>query len=559
MNLIITSITIVDLTNKEAKRIHFSEGKNLLTSDRNHLGKSVIMKSIYYTLGAEVFFPKPIKAVNLLTYIDFIVDNSKFRVCRLNRSFVLYKNREFVKKYISVEELRNTLEDIFKLQINLVGKDALGTITKCPPAFYYMPYYVDQENGWSVNSFSFDRMGQFDLPQRKNSYFFHLGVFDNDYVRKSKLQKANERKMTQLSNDNQKYLTVIETLQNGLDDTQMSFDVTSLERAINTRQDEIKKILEDIAKSRSALVEAEDEYIQLIHDKEVLAKYIKKKVPIDNENEEEIVECPRCGMFFERSMKQKLEKMYLLESLHDDYTNITDDINKLEKRIAKLKNKFSEKQDLLQFYEKSLADNQEIYNAYLKSKATQQLLLEYQTKVGANIAEIERLGKETSDIRKQLASYNEERTQTNNIYQTNLSRLLMDLDVPKDQVEEEIEPGTAIIASGAYGPRCKVAQMLSFVQTQKKKCPDMISFPLVIDSPNVLEQDKEHLDSVIRTLLTWDKTENQIIIASIEGKETANSIPGVNIILLENPQNHLFSKVEYTSYEQEISEIFTVF
>ena len=373
------------------------------------------------------------------------------------------------------------------------------------------------------------------------------------------MQKANERKITQLSNDNQRYLTVIETLQNGLDDTQMSFDVTSLERAINTRQNEIKGILEDIAKSRSALVEAEDEHIQLTHDKEVLAKYIKKKVPISDEGVEEVVECPRCGMFFERSMTQKLEKMYLLESLHDDYTNITNQINKLEKKIAKLKTKFSEKQDLLQFYEKSLADNQEVYNAYLKSKATQQLLLEYQTKVGANIAEIERLGKETSDIRKQLASYNEERAQTNNIYQTNLSKLLTELDVPKDQVEEEIEPGTAIIASGAYGPRCKVAQMLSFVQTQKKKCPDMISFPLVIDSPNVLEQDKDHLESVIRTLLTWDKTENQIIVASIEGKETANSIPDVNIILLENPQNHLFSKDEYASYEQEISEIFTVF
>ena len=101
--------------------------------------------------------------------------------------------------------------------------------------------------------------------------------------------------------------------------------------------------------------------------------------------------------------------------------------------------------------------------------------------------------------------------------------------------------------------------MLSFVQIQKKIWPDMISFPLVIDSPNVLEQDKEHRDSVIRTLLTWEKTENQIIVASIEGKETVNSIPGVNIILLENPQNRLFSKEEYGSYEQEISEIFTVF
>lgn len=531
----------------------------MLTSERNHLGKSIIMKSIYYTLGAEVFFPNTIKAVNLLTYIDFIIDNCSYKVCRLNKAFILYKNGDFVKKYISIAEFGDALEDIFKLQINLVGKDTLGTITKCPPAFYYMPFYIDQENGWSVNSFSFDRMNQFDLPQRKNSYFFHLGVLDNDYVQKSKLQKANERRITQLTNDNQKYLTVIETLQNGLDDTEMSFDVTSLERAINTRQEEVKKILEDIAKSRHALVEAEDEYIQLAHDKDVLAKYIKKKVPINREDETELIECPRCGIFFERSMTQQLEKMYLLESLHDDYTKITDDINKLEKRIEKLKRKFSEKQDLLQFYEKSLADNQEIYNVYMKSKATQQILLEYQAKVGANISEIERLGKVTSDVKKQLASYKEEKDKTNKVYQTNLSKLLMELDVPKNQIQDEIEPGTAIIASGAYGPRCKVAQMLSFVETQSKICPDMISFPLVIDSPNVLEQDKEHLDSVIRTLLTWDKTENQIIVASIEGQETANSISGVNIILLENPQNHLFNKEDYIFYEQEIEEIFTVF
>lgn len=559
MNLIITSITIVDLTNKEAKRVHFSKDKNLLTSERNHLGKSVIMKSIYYTLGAEVFFPNPIKSVNLLTYIDFMIDGCAYRVCRLNKSFVIYKNGNFIKKYISVTDFGDALENIFKLQINLVGKDALGTITKCPPAFYYMPFYVDQENGWAANSSSFDRMGQFDLPQRKNSYFFHLGVLDNDYVQKNKLQKANERKITQLTNDNQKYLTVIDTLQNGLDDAQLSFDVSSLERAINARQEEIKKVLEEIAKARSALVEAEDEYIQLTHDKEVLAKYIKKKAPINNDDEKEMVECPRCGMFFERSMTQKLEKIYLLESLHEDYANITNDINKLEKRIEKLKRNFSEKQDLLKFYEKTLADNQEVYDAYLKSKATQQLLLDYQTKVGSNLSEIERLGKETSDIRKQIASYNEEKEKTNTVYLTNLSKLLMQLDVPKNQVEEDIEPGTAIIASGAYGPRCKVAQMLSFVQTQKKTCPDMISFPLVIDSPNVLEQDKEHLNSVIQTLLTWDKTENQIIIASIEGKETASRIPDVNIILLENPQNHLFSKDEYGFYEQEISEMFTVF
>ena len=182
MNLVVSAITMVDLTNKEAKRVYFSPGKNLITSARNHLGKSVVMKSIYYTLGAEVYYPNPIKKLNLLTYIDFSLNAHQYRVARLKNTFVLYCDGSFRGCYSSVNEFGNELSSIFGLEIDLVAKDQAGTIVKCPPAFYYMPYYVDQENGWAVNSFSFDRMAQFDLPQRKNSYFFHLGALDSGYV-----------------------------------------------------------------------------------------------------------------------------------------------------------------------------------------------------------------------------------------------------------------------------------------------------------------------------------------------------------------------------------------
>ena len=74
-----------------------------------------------------------------------------------------------------------------------------------PPAFYYMPYYVDQENGWAVNSSSFDRMTQFDLPQRKNSYFFHLGALDSSYVEISKRHKTNSRQIEALTKVTEKY------------------------------------------------------------------------------------------------------------------------------------------------------------------------------------------------------------------------------------------------------------------------------------------------------------------------------------------------------------------
>ena len=559
MNLIINSITMVDLTNKEAKRISFSAGKNMLTSERNHLGKSVIMKSLYYTLGAEVYYPSPIKKLNLLTYIDFTYKEHLYRVARLRNSFVLYCDGLFVDSYSSVGDFEEKLSSIFDLEINLVGKDQNGTIVRCPPAFYYMPYYIDQENGWSANSFSFDRMTQFDLTQRKNSFFFHLGVFDNDYVNVSKRLKSNERQIDVLVKENKKYFTVIETLNDGMDSTQMAFDISSLEHAISIRENEIKQVLDEIAKIRKQLVETEDQFVQLTHDKEILSKYIKKKSPIVEKSDTELMECPRCGMVFERTMTQKLEKLYLLESLHDDYVSISENETKLERKIIKLRDKFDRQQDLLENYEKSLADNREIYNTYLKSKATKQLLKDYRGQILANNEKIEKLRKDNAELKKLLGEYLTQKNKANESYMLKFSKLLVGLDIPKDQIEENSEPGSSIIASGAYGPRCKIAQMLAFVETQKTLTSEIITFPIVIDSPNALEQDKEHLDSVIRTILTWDKTDNQIIVASIQGRDIASTIPDVNMIELKNPQNHLFNADEYLSYESEISDIFTQF
>lgn len=559
MNLVVSAITMVDLTNKEAKRVHFQSGKNLLTSDHNHLGKSVIMKSIFYTLGAEVFFPAPIKRINLLTFIDFSLDSRIYRIARLKNTFVLYCDNAFVGYYASTGAFEEKLSKLFKLEINLVGKDEDGSIVKCPPAYYYMPYYVDQENGWAANSYSFDRMGQFDLAQRKNSYFFHLGALDSSYVEISKRHKANTKQIAFLTKEIDKYRTVIDTLQAGLDETQMSFDHQTLERAISSRQAEIKRILNEITKVRTALLEAEDQKIQLEYEKDILSKYIKKKPPVSDISEGTAVECPRCGMVFEQAVSQQLEKLYLIESLHDDFTTISEKLVLLERRISTYRGKFVIKQKELADFENSLESDREAYNAYLKSKATNQLLREYRDQIAADIVEIEQLRADNSGYNKLLATYDKERATVNTTYLGKLGTLFAGLDIPSDQIAEYSEPGSALIASGAYGPRCKIAQILAFVETQQVNAPDLITFPIVIDSPNVLEQDNEHLDSVIRTLLTWDKTDNQVIVASIQGKETAAELGNVNIISLSNPKNHLFSSTEYATYEAEISEIFTRF
>ena len=60
-SLMIDTLYIFSPEEKKACRISFSKGINIISTrqeDGTDRGKSVIMRSIYYTLGAEAFFDK---------------------------------------------------------------------------------------------------------------------------------------------------------------------------------------------------------------------------------------------------------------------------------------------------------------------------------------------------------------------------------------------------------------------------------------------------------------------------------------------------------------------
>lgn len=143
----------------------------------------------------------------------------------------------------------------------------------------------------------------------------------------------------------------------GFDDIQMSFDTDSLEKAIERRKYEIKRILDELTKMRTNLLKVEDELAQLIQEKEVLSKYIKKKSSNEKIQASELIECPRCGMIFEQSIASRLEKEYLRESLFEDYTETSSQQITLEKKREKLKDKFKKVQEELKKLENGLASD----------------------------------------------------------------------------------------------------------------------------------------------------------------------------------------------------------
>lgn len=559
MNLIIDLITIVDIKTKEAKRISFAEGKNFLTSDRNHLGKSLIMKSLYYSLGAEVFYPATIDTKTLITYIDFHIQNEKYRVVRYNRYFLLYQNEIFTGKYSSVGEFGNKISEIFNFDIELVSKNENEDIVKCPPVFYYLPYYIDQENGWSGNSYSFNSLAQFDKKQREESFFFHFGVYDSKYVSTSKYDKFSSKKIEELKKDNEKLKTVIETLSNGFDNVLYSFDEETLEITIENRKKEVKELLVLIEKARNQIISEEDYKLKCIQEKEIISKYLNKRNYNDTTCVDESVECPHCGFYFSSSIAQNVKNEYLKESINSDLLLLIDKVNRCEARISKQKDNFISYQNQLKTIEESLVETQELYETYLKSKVTSTMIRDYSVRSEENLKEIAELRKKQKDARKILSEYKTERAKSVTEYKKSFFTLSDELDIPEDQILTDIEPGKTISISGAYGPRCKISQMLAFAKTQKEYQPNIIAFPLIIDSPNSVEQDQYHIENILKTLFNWNKTTNQIIVSSIEGLEVAAKSENVHIIKLDNEKNHLLSCQCYNELEREINNILTNF
>ena len=77
--LFFNSILIADISKKTAKLQVFSKGFNVITSSDNHVGKSSLIKSLYYALGAEIEFDSTWDKNSKIYIVNFEVDKKKYK------------------------------------------------------------------------------------------------------------------------------------------------------------------------------------------------------------------------------------------------------------------------------------------------------------------------------------------------------------------------------------------------------------------------------------------------------------------------------------------------
>lgn len=152
----------------------FSDGLNIISSDDNNKGKTIVMQSMMYALGNESSFPATFEYKKYYYYIDFSVDEEEYQICRLGNSFIIKHDDEFAlmenvsefKRYwnkdifplpeISKNGIMRIVEPVLFVQVFFVGQDGKDTSNIAHTGFYNKKDYMEMV--YNLNGIGGDKL-----------------------------------------------------------------------------------------------------------------------------------------------------------------------------------------------------------------------------------------------------------------------------------------------------------------------------------------------------------------------------------------------------------------
>lgn len=347
----IKSLLIADYENEKANKFVFSDSANLIVSSTNGEGKSSLVKSIYYSLGANLkSFPKGWNADNFIFQLEVFIDGNEFLIKRHNKVISVLDNNE-VKLFENFAEYYLWFQEKLKMRLELVNKSSDKANLASVEALF-SPMYIDQDKAWDGKLFkdSFESLGRYksnDFP--KNVFDYYLGISDSQIVDKE--SKKNE------------YLKQLELVNGRINQVQ---SVYKTYRTKNKITETVPKDFKDLQKELDFYITETDKFSIKITDK--TGELSKEKINLDilNQDLEEIKklsskikerfseirhECVYCHSILTR--QQSLTRL----ELEDNELAIKSRIDSISQQIMKSKRIVQEK-------EEAIKQLQEQFNQY---------------------------------------------------------------------------------------------------------------------------------------------------------------------------------------------------
>lgn len=542
--LVVNELYIYSLKEKKAYHTSFSDGINFVTSCKengNKRGKSVIMKNIYSTLGADCVFDPKWDFDNKTTVLDINVDDKKYYFVRSGSYFrIVNSNFESIFETTRRNELSEKLKELFEFYIELPNRENKLELT--PPAYMYLLNYVDQ-TGLSCTKFdSFKGLTQYSN-FKKYALLSHFGVFNEEYYdldRKlsdtnSELE-ANKREMVSLEK-------LIQKLENELDGNSYSLDISSLNKEIDLNKSEYNEIVKNLSLTKNKIIQLQNTKTEI----ENLLEELKADIADNNKNFKKYDNetCPYC-----QSHINPFEFSYKYYDKNDDYLFINQSLmaqlNDLKHNIKLQEDHYKMFISEMNAYDKKIKTINSNIDDIIKHKG----FVEMQNKFSNDLYSLKQkeitLTENLKELKKKIKEFNSLKEKIDEEYFQLMSESCEKLALKEITTNNIKKIDSSFDITGSMRPLSTIAWYLTLLKIKNKFNPNSIKFPIVLDSPNNAELDDDNIAKTFKYILDNIDSETQVIISTIEFKKEQYSDYNIkNVIELKNEAYKLLTEKYY--------------
>lgn len=543
---------------KSANLFEFSKTLNLITATDNSVGKSTLLKLLLWGLGCEPELDTTWNSQDCKTIVDFEIEENNYHIQR-------YKNQIFFRENNSeIQEFQKITGDFSNKFAEIVGFKALlpnqnaGIVETPPPAYYFLPFYIDQKRSWAKAWDNFDNLGQYQN-WKSTIIKYHVGLLTPEHfkIESEKSKKKETQKI--IETEVVKIDTALEVVESYIP---QSLQTVTTINAINKITESIKEDLMSLQQCQEkllndiAIYNAEKVYLvqQQIMTEKLISELDKDyKFSVENIEDEEI-ECPLCGVIHDNSilnrasiMTDKTQAENQLKELGVEIIKIESKLSKNEQALIKARNQISEineKYVIEEENEPTINFNQiieSIAGKSIKESVTQTKSLK-QSEIKQIEVEMKILKKEQKEL-----TTKETIDSINDSFNSILSKYIRTLDAEAVNLSEINSPldYNKIIKEGgaAEGVRAILAYYLT-VFTMVEKYGNEVKSALIIDTPNQQEQSHTNYEKIVNLLTNEFSDDTQIIMSAMENEHLNPFVAKAKVITLGNDKLLLKEKYD---------------
>ena len=545
-------ILIADIDKHTARFVEFQPGLNVITSADNHVGKSSLVKSLYYALGADVKFDNTWSQSTKVTAVRVVVNDAEYRFVRYARKFAIFQGDSLSFMTDSViKGLAPKLEEMFNFSIYLAEKGNLKKIIQAPPAFTFMPDYIDQDIGWTGLYESFLSLNQFEKKERIKSVYFHLGLYTKWTIEKMGERDRLKDEISELQEREKEIRVTLNALLEEIQNLIIADNEEELEKHLTVPKERIATLVDAAGRVRNRIQELQTTLQQHEYQFTIIKEYQRIKAP--EEPDKKLLHiCPRCGYEFDdeiyslvRSSYNQSNEEYLLQQIELIIGSIKAELQNQEQEYVRLMAELREQ-------EKAYDESQDAFDAYIRHRGLRETVQKYQAELAENIVAQRDKENDIKEINKALRKI-EGKKEIEASYIEHVKENIIRLNAWDASFEGKIKLLTPITAQGSLEGKIVLSQYIGLFQTMDGIQSSVIRFPFVVDSPRGNEaSDTSSLD--ILNMIAGIHSLPQVVLATVD-YDRYKITEGANVVRLTEVRK-LLDGDTYSVYQEEIESLY---